>query len=45
MAKRNVSMEIKDFKGGSNLLLDEARLAPNEAKSILNLIIYNSIII
>lgn len=36
--RRKVSMEIKDFKGGSNLLLDEARLAPNEARSILNLI-------
>lgn len=36
--RRNVSMEIKDFKGGSNLLLDEASLAPNEAKTILNLI-------
>ena len=38
MPKRNVAIEIKDFRGGSNLLLAEARLAPNEAKTALNLI-------
>jgi len=39
MAKRkNVAIEIKDFKGGSNLLLAEARLALNESKKALNLI-------
>ena len=38
MAKKNVSIEIKDFKGGTNLLLDEARLSINEAKTSLNLI-------
>lgn len=37
-ARRKVSFEIKDFRGASNLLLDEARLAPNEARTILNLI-------
>lgn len=36
--KRKVAMEIKDFKGGSNLLLDEARLKLNEAKQATNLI-------
>ena len=36
--KRKVSLEIKDFKGGSNLLLDEARLKPNESKQARNLI-------
>jgi len=39
MAKRrDAAIEIKDFKGGSNLLLAEARLAPNESKTALNLI-------
>lgn len=38
MRKGKVSFEIKDFKGGSNLLLAEARLAPNESKTALNLI-------
>lgn len=38
MPKKSVAIEIKEFKGGSNLLLDEARLAPNEAKTALNLI-------
>ena len=37
-SKRTVTMEIKDFRGGSNYLLDEARLKPNEAKTSLNLI-------
>ena len=30
-------LEIKDFKGGSNDLLDEARIKSNEAKTALNL--------
>ena len=38
MARNKVAIEIKDFKGGSNLLLDEARLAPNDAKTAQNLI-------
>lgn len=38
MARRDVAMEIKDFKGGSNTLLAEARLALNESKTALNLI-------
>lgn len=38
MAKNKVAIEIKDFKGGSNKLLDEARLAPNESKTAQNLI-------
>lgn len=37
-SKRKVEMEIKNFAGGSNLLLDEARLAPNESKQARNLI-------
>lgn len=36
--KRKVALEIKDFKGGSNLLLAEARLKPNESKQANNLI-------
>lgn len=36
--RKKISFEIKDFKGGSNRLLDEARLAPNEAKNAKNLI-------
>jgi len=36
--KRKVTLEIKDFKGGSNLLLDEARLKLNESKQATNLI-------
>lgn len=36
--KRKVALEIKDFRGGSNTLLDEARLQPNEAKQATNLI-------
>lgn len=35
--KRKIAMEIKDFKGGSNLLLDEARIAPNESRQVTNL--------
>jgi hypothetical protein len=35
---RETAINIKNFKGGSNLLLDEARLGVNEAKQILNLI-------
>lgn len=35
--KRKISMEISDFKGGSNLLLDEARIAPNESRQVTNL--------
>lgn len=38
MARSNSTIEIKNFKGGSNLLLAEARLAPNESKTALNLI-------
>lgn len=38
MAKQQVAFEIKNFRGGSNLLLAEARLAPNESKTALNLI-------
>lgn len=38
MNKGKVAIEIKDFRGGSNLLLAEARLAPNESKTALNLI-------
>lgn len=38
MRSRDVALEIKDFKGGSNYLLDEARLALNEAKVSQNLI-------
>ena len=39
MQKKNtVAIELKDFRGGSNLLLAEARLAPNEAKTATNLI-------
>lgn len=38
MRKGKVAIEIKDFRGGSNLLLAEARLAPNESKTALNLI-------
>ena len=38
MAKRQTILEIKDFRGGSNYLLDEARLKPNEAQTALNLI-------
>ena len=30
-------LEIKDFKGGSNDLLDEARIKSDEAKTALNL--------
>ena len=36
--RKKVQFEIKDFKGGSNLLLEEARLAPNESKTAKNLI-------
>ena len=36
--RRKVTLEIKNFKGGSNLLLDEARLRPDEAKQATNLI-------
>lgn len=32
------TIEIKDFRGASNLLLEEARIAPNEAADALNLI-------
>lgn len=35
---REVAIPINSFKGGSNTLLDEARIAPNEAKRALNLI-------
>jgi len=35
--KRKIAMEIKDFRGGSNLLLDEARIAPNESRQVTNL--------
>lgn len=38
MPKRKVAIEIKNFKGGSNKLLDEARLDLNESKTALNLI-------
>lgn len=38
MRKNRVAIEIKDFKGGTNVLLDEARLAPNESKVSRNLI-------
>lgn len=38
MKSNQVAIEIKDFKGGSNKLLDEARLAPNESKTAQNLI-------
>lgn len=34
---REQAIEIKDFKGASNTLLDEARIAMNEAKKALNL--------
>ena len=37
-SKRKVQFEIKDFKGGSNTLLDEARLKLNESKQARNLI-------
>lgn len=33
-----VTMEIKDFKGGSNVLLDEASISPNEAYTANNLV-------
>ena len=36
--KKDVAIEIKNFKGGSNLLVAEARLALNESKKALNLI-------
>jgi len=36
--RRKTAIEIDNFKGGSNLLLDEARLALNEAKTAKNLI-------
>lgn len=36
--RRKVTFEIKDFKGGSNKLLDEARIAPNESTIATNLI-------
>ena len=36
--KRKTTLEIKNFVGGSNLLLDEARLKTNEAKQATNLI-------
>jgi hypothetical protein len=35
---RELNLEIKDFRGGSNTLLDEARIAPNEATTATNLI-------
>ena len=38
MARKSVSLEIKNFKGGTNLLLEEARLSLNESKKSLNLI-------
>jgi hypothetical protein len=36
--RRKTAIEIDNFKGGSNLLLDEARLGLNEAKTIKNLL-------
>jgi len=36
--KKDQIIEIKDFKGGSNLLVAEARLKLNESKKALNLI-------
>ena len=36
--KRDQIIEIKDFKGGSNLLVTEARLKLNESKKALNLL-------
>lgn len=36
--KRKTVLEIKDFRGGSNMLLDEARIDINEAKTAKNLI-------
>lgn len=36
--RKKVTMEIKNFAGGSNHLLDEARLKPNESKTANNLI-------
>lgn len=36
--KQKIALEIKDFRGGSNLLLDEARIAPNESRQVTNLI-------
>lgn len=34
----SITHEIKDFRGGSNKLLDEARVSPNEAVTATNLI-------
>jgi hypothetical protein len=36
--KQKVTYEIKDFRGASNKLLEEARIAPNEAVTAKNLI-------
>lgn len=36
--RKNAIIEIKDFRGGTNLLVAEARLALNESKKSLNLI-------
>lgn len=36
--RKKQHLEIKNFKGGSNSLLDEARLKPNESKQATNLI-------
>ncbi len=36
--RQKIAFEIKEFRGGSNHLLDEARLAPDEAKQATNLI-------
>jgi hypothetical protein len=36
--RKKVTMEIKNFAGGSNHLLDEGRLKPTEAKTATNLI-------
>lgn len=37
-ANSRATIEINNFRGGSNLLLDEARLSENESKTALNLI-------
>jgi hypothetical protein len=36
--RQEINLEIKDFRGGSNTLLDEARISPNEATTATNLI-------
>lgn len=38
VTKNKLALNIDNFRGGSNLLLEEARLQPNEAKQATNLI-------